>query len=115
MTLTLSKLLEGASFHFSFVPLMSIKDVKKDFAIQLSDNQLCLCPDASRRSDADAKIYSSKDNVGDQQQYDKVFSSLAQIFGIKTVDGGGGPQKSDERDGLVTARSKSQVFSKDLC
>lgn len=94
---------------------MSIKDVKNDSAIRLSDDQLCLCPDASRRSDADAKIYSSKDNVGDQQQYNKVFGMLAQIFGIKTVDVGGGPQKPDERKRLDTIRGKSQVSSKDLC
>lgn len=85
---------------------MSIKHVRKDSAIRLPNNQLCLCPDAYRRSDADAKICSSKDNVGDQQQYDKVFSMLAQIFGIKTVDGGGGPQTSDERSRLKTARGK---------
>lgn len=94
---------------------MSIKDAKNDSPIRLSDNQPFGCPDPSRRSDADVEIYSSKDNVGDQQQYDKTYSMLAQMFGIKTVDVGGGPQKPDERRRLDTIRGKSQVSSKDLC
>ena len=40
---------------------------------------------------------------------------LAQIFGIQTVDDGGGSQTPDERRRLKAARGKFEVFSKDLC
>ena len=107
-------LLEGTSFHSSFVLLVSIKDVKENSAIRLSDNQLCLRSGTSRRSDADAESSFSKDNVDDQRQYDKTFAMLIQMFGIKTVDVGGGPRKTEERARLEIIRGKSQVFRRDL-
>lgn len=50
----------------------------------------------------------SKDNIGAQLQYAKVFSMLAQMFGIKTVDENGGPKDSSERGRLDTVRSESE-------
>ena len=101
---------QRCDFSFFFpLSLLSIKDVRKNSTIRPSDNRLYFYPDASRTSNANAKICFSKDNIGDQQQYEKVFSMLTQMFGIKTVDGGGGPRTIEERKRLKTARGKSEL------
>ena len=50
----------------------------------------------------------SKDDVGAQQRYAKIFSMLAQMFGIKTVDENGGPKDPDEHKRLDVVRGESQ-------